>query len=60
MTNLIRQQAIQGFKQGDSFICKRTVTREEILSFGDMTRDYNPVHFKWNWLILKKNRKGFI
>lgn len=55
MTNLIRQQAIQGFKQGDLFVYKRTFTREETLSFGDMTRDYNPVHYESRW----SAQKGF-
>ncbi len=55
MTNLFRQKAIQGFKQGDSFTYKRTFTREETLSFGDMTRDYNPVHYEPSW----SNQKGF-
>ena len=55
MTNPIRQQAIQGFKQGDSFIYKRTFTHEETLLFGDMTRDYNPVHYESRW----STEKGF-
>ncbi len=55
MTNTTRQQAIQGFKQGDSFVYKRTFTHEETLSFGDMTRDYNPVHYESCW----STQKGF-
>ncbi|MEA1969210.1 MAG: MaoC/PaaZ C-terminal domain-containing protein [Thermodesulfobacteriota bacterium] len=55
MTNLIRQQAIHGFKQGDLFVYKRTFTHEETLSFGDMTRDYNPVHYEARW----SAKKGF-
>ena len=55
MTNTFRQQAIQGFKQGDSFIYKRTFTRKETFSFGDITRDYNPVHYESRW----STKKGF-
>ena len=54
MTNPFRLQAIQGFKQGDSFVYKRTFTQEETLSFGDMTRDYNPVHYESAWSAQKK------
>lgn len=55
MVNPIRQKAIQGFKQGDSFLLKRTFTQKETLSFGDMTKDYNPVHYESIW----SNQKGF-
>jgi 3-hydroxybutyryl-CoA dehydratase len=55
MTNTFRQHAIQGFKQGDSFVYKRIFTHEETLSFGDMTRDYNPVHYESRW----SKQKGF-
>ena len=55
MANTFRQQAILGFKQGDSFVYKRTFTLEETLSFGDMTRDYNPVHYESRW----STQKGF-
>ena len=49
MTNLIRQKAIDGLKQGDIFVYKRTFTKEETLEFGDMTKDYNPVHYDERW-----------
>ncbi|MCP4670590.1 MAG: acyl dehydratase [Desulfobacula sp.] len=55
MTNTFRQQAIQGLKQGDSFVYKRVFTHEDTLSFGDMTRDYNPVHYESRW----SAQKGF-
>ncbi len=55
MTNPFRQQAIQGLKQGDSFHFKRTFTREETLLFGDITKDYNPVHYEPTWA----DQKGF-
>lgn len=55
MTNTYRQQAIKGFKQGDTFVYKRIFTHEETLSFGDITRDYNPVHYESRW----STQKGF-
>ncbi len=40
-----RQRAIRGLRAGDTFSFSRTFTREETLAFGDLTRDYNPVHY---------------
>ncbi len=59
MTNLMRQQAIDGLKQGDIFVYKRTFTKEETLEFGDITRDYNPVHYDERWT-REKGFKGLI
>jgi 3-hydroxybutyryl-CoA dehydratase len=55
MANPIRLKAIKGLKSGDSFIYKRRFTKKETLLFGDMTRDYNPVHYDERWT----NEKGF-
>jgi len=55
MVNLMRQQAIAGLKAGDRFECKRTFTRAEVDAFGDLTRDYNPVHYDMSWT----QAKGF-
>jgi acyl dehydratase len=51
----MRQQAIEGLKEGDSFTYKRTFTQEETELFGDITRDYNPVHYDLRWT----EAKGF-
>jgi len=53
MANPIRTRAIEGLSEGDSFLFTREFTREETLSFGDMTRDYNPVHYDLRWAELK-------
>ncbi len=53
MANPIRIRAIQGLTEGDSFSYTREFTREETSSFGDMTRDYNPVHYDLRWSELK-------
>lgn len=55
MPNPMRLRAIEGLKAGDSFVLKRTFTREETHIFGDITRDYNPVHYDGRWA----EAKGF-
>jgi len=49
MPNPIRVNAVQGLAEGDSFAITRTFTKEDTLSFGDLTRDYNPVHYDPRW-----------
>ncbi len=41
----IRQRAIEGLRPGDTFTASRTFTEELVRSFGDLSRDYNPVHY---------------
>ena len=41
----LREKAIDGFKEGESFSITRTFTEEDTIAFADITRDYNPVHF---------------
>ncbi|OAN93779.1 acyl dehydratase [Marinobacter sp. EhC06] len=41
----IRKRAIAGLKAGDSFTLARTFTEDETLSFGEISRDQNPVHY---------------
>jgi acyl dehydratase len=53
MSNRFRQCAIAGLKKGDSFTYWRTFSQAETLSFGDLTRDYNPVHYDSRWAGLK-------
>lgn len=55
MSNAMRRQAIEGLKEGDSFTYKRTITQEETELFGDITRDYNPIHYDPRWA----EAKGF-
>ena len=45
MANPIRKKAIAGIAEGDVFSYARTFTRMETVQFGDMTHDYNPVHY---------------
>jgi len=52
---LLRKFASKGLKKGDTFSYSRTFTREDTLLFGDMTKDYNPVHYDEGWT----EAKGF-
>jgi acyl dehydratase len=54
MPNPIRIRAIQGLKQGDSFSFRREFSKEDTETFGDLTRDYNPVHYDRRWAKLKR------
>ena len=56
MPNPIRIKAIQGLKEGDSFTYTRNFTEDETKSFGDLTRDYNPVHYDLRWTEIKGYR----
>lgn len=55
MPSTLRKKAAAGLKPGDTFIVTRTFTQEETQSFGDLTRDYNPVHYDARWT----RAKGF-
>jgi 3-hydroxybutyryl-CoA dehydratase len=55
MANPIRKSAVKGLREGDSFNYKRVFTREDTVLFGDLTRDYNPVHYDARWA----GSKGF-
>ncbi|MCB2185492.1 MAG: acyl dehydratase [Deltaproteobacteria bacterium] len=44
MTGL-RQQAAQGLALGDKVTVTRTFSYEDTLAFGELTQDYNPVHY---------------
>ena len=41
----IRKRAIVGLKPGDSFTVSRTFTEQDTISFAEISKDYNPVHF---------------
>ncbi len=59
MVNLIREKAVKGLKPGDSFTYARRFTKEETMVFGDLTQDYNPVHYDTRWTA-EKGFKGLI
>jgi acyl dehydratase len=41
----MRHRAIEGLQPGDAFTVTRTFTEEDVLRFGDLSRDYNPIHY---------------
>jgi len=55
MVNSIRKKAVKGLAPGDSFTYFRRFTKEETMAFGDLTQDYNPVHYDTRWT----DEKGF-
>ncbi len=40
-----RRRATQGLRPGMTFTFERTFTERDVEIFGDITRDYNPVHY---------------
>lgn len=55
MTNPMRDKAVEGLRAGDTFSLSRKFTEADTIQFGDLTRDYNPVHYDHRWA----NSKGF-
>jgi acyl dehydratase len=40
----IRQRTVEGLRPGDTFTVRRTFTDELTRAFGELSRDFNPVH----------------
>lgn len=40
-----REKTIAGIRPGEVFVFKRTFTKDDTKVFGEITRDYNPVHY---------------
>ena len=55
MPSTLRKKAATGLKSGDTFVLTRTFSQVETQAFGDLTRDYNPVHYDARWT----QAKGF-
>jgi 3-hydroxybutyryl-CoA dehydratase len=55
----IRNQTIQEFTVGDTFTVSRKFTEQDMITFADITRDYNPIHFD-DHFAAAKNLKGRI
>jgi 3-hydroxybutyryl-CoA dehydratase len=41
----IRERTIEGLRPGDTFTLARTFTEELTRAFGELSRDFNPVHY---------------
>ncbi len=55
----IRNQTIQGLTVGETFTVSRKFTEQDMITFADITRDYNPIHFDERFAAAK-NLKGRI
>ena len=55
----IREKAIKGLQQGDVLTARRTFTEADTKVFGDISKDYNPVHYDDRYAAVK-NMKGRI
>jgi acyl dehydratase len=55
----IRNQTIQGLTVGETFMVSRKFTEQDMITFADITRDYNPIHFDERFAEAK-NLKGRI
>jgi 3-hydroxybutyryl-CoA dehydratase len=55
----IRNKAVEGLREGEVFSITRTLTQDETLAFGHLTRDYNPVHYDERFASVK-GFKGLI
>jgi 3-hydroxybutyryl-CoA dehydratase len=55
----IRKKTIEGLSAGDTFTVLRRFTKEDVLAFADVTRDYNPIHFDKRF-VQTKNFNGRI
>lgn len=45
----LRKAAARGLEEGDTLSVTRTFSYQDTLDFGDLTRDYNPVHYDQQW-----------
>lgn len=55
MSSELRIKAAKGLRAGDTFVLTRRFRQDHTNSFGDITRDYNPVHYDTQWT----ETKGF-
>jgi acyl dehydratase len=55
----IREKAIKGLQKGDILTVRRTFTEADTKIFGDISKDYNPVHYDDRYAAVK-NMKGRI
>ena len=51
----IRNRTIKGLTKGDTFSVTRTFTEMDVMAFGEISRDYNPIHYDQRFV----ETKGF-
>ena len=50
----IRKQTILGLTVGETFTVSRKFTEQDMLTFANITRDFNPIHFDDRFVAAKK------
>ena len=50
----IRSQTVRGLTVGETFTVSRKFTEQDMITFADITRDYNPIHFDERFVRAKK------
>jgi 3-hydroxybutyryl-CoA dehydratase len=61
MSTTVRQQAMEGgIRPGDTWVTRRTFTEAETMAFGDLIRDYNPVHYDERFAAVKGFRERIL
>ncbi|MBW7472669.1 MaoC family dehydratase [Marinobacter sp. M216] len=55
----IRKKTIEGLEAGDCFTLTRTFTEADTVTFGEISRDYNPIHYDEGF-VRAKNLQGRI
>jgi acyl dehydratase len=53
----IRKHTIQGLTVGKTFTVSRKFTEQDMLTFADITRDYNPIHFDERFVATKNLKR---
>lgn len=53
MANPVREKAVEGLHVGDTITFQRCFSQADVQAFGDLTRDYNPVHYEPRWTAAK-------
>ena len=53
----IRKHTIQGLTVGETFTVSRKFTEQDMLTFADITRDYNPIHFDERFVAIKNLKR---
>lgn len=51
--NAMRQKAIEGLEEGDTFEIKRTFSEADIVQFEALSHDHNPVHSDARYAVAK-------
>jgi acyl dehydratase len=49
----IRRRTLQGLKPGERFTATRRFTEADTVRFGELTRDYNPIHYDDGFALAK-------